>query len=271
MTAPSASTDSVREEAKLAWERNAEFWDRSMGDGNSFQRLLLGPATEALLEIRPGARVLDLACGNGHVSRRLVELGAKVVAADFSDALLECARRRLAGVLGDVELRRVDATSADELEAVAREERFDGVLCNMALMDMAEIEPLARTLPRMLKEGGRFVFSVMHPAFNNDGLRLCIEEEDKNGALVVDRHVKIRSYATPSISRGLGMEGQPVPHLYFHRPLGALLAPFLEAGLSLDALREPSFPPDTPAERPFSWVSFREIPPVLVARLRVSG
>ena len=38
----------------------AEFWDERMGEGNQFQRMLVGPATERLLELRDGERVLEI-------------------------------------------------------------------------------------------------------------------------------------------------------------------------------------------------------------------
>ncbi|HZT97801.1 MAG TPA: methyltransferase domain-containing protein [Chloroflexota bacterium] len=79
-------------EALAFWERKAEFWDECTGDGNQFQRVLVGPATERLLRLRPGELVLDVAYGNGVRARRLAALGARVVATDFSAALLERAR-----------------------------------------------------------------------------------------------------------------------------------------------------------------------------------
>src|SRR5919112_274011 len=72
-----------------AWEKKAAFWDERMGEGNAFQRVLIGPATERLLEVLPGETVLDVACGNGVFSRRLAELGARVVAVDFSEKFVE--------------------------------------------------------------------------------------------------------------------------------------------------------------------------------------
>lgn len=66
-----------------------------MGDtGNDFQRLLVAPASERLFNLHPGERVLEIACGNGVFARRLAELGAQVLATDFSTSLLELARAR---------------------------------------------------------------------------------------------------------------------------------------------------------------------------------
>jgi hypothetical protein len=77
-------------------------------------------------------------------------------------------------------------------------------------------------------------------------------------------------YKTPFTQVGLAMQGQPVPHPYFHRPIGLLLAPALAAGLVLDGFEERAFPPENVGgTTPLSWNGrFSEIPPALVVRLR---
>jgi hypothetical protein len=50
-------------QAKDAWDRNAEFWNERMGEGNDFFNILLWPAVERLLKPQPGERLLDVACG----------------------------------------------------------------------------------------------------------------------------------------------------------------------------------------------------------------
>jgi hypothetical protein len=66
---------------------------------------------------------------------------------------------------------------------------------------------------------------------------------------------------------GVAIDGQPVNHLYFDRPLSLLLGPFFDAGLALDALEEPAFPASADASP--GWSGVPEIPAVLVARLRL--
>ena len=69
------------------------------------------------------------------------------------------------------------------------------------------------------------------------------------------------------------MIGQPVPQYYFDRPLHVLFNACFRAGLVLDGLEEPAFnhPHDGSkvGRMLISWVYYNEIPPELVARLRV--
>ena len=251
-------------QVQKAWDANASFWDARMAEGNDFFRVLIWPAVEKLLRPENGERLLDIACGNGLTSRRLEHAGAHVTAFDFSAAITDLAKRR--GGSG-IDYRVVDATDRAALLALGAAS-FHGALCNMALMDMAEIDPLMQALASLLCPGGRFVFSILHPCFNSPASVQMGEVEDRGGNLVTTYAVKISRYLTPYSQPGLAMHGQPVPHPYFHRPLAALLAPAFEAGLVLDAIEERAFPRDHPGgSMPLSWSHFSEIPAVLVARL----
>src|SRR5262249_3848707 len=150
--------------ARRAWDANAEFWDERMADGNDFFNILVWPAVERLLRPTAGERLLDVACGNGVTSRRLARAGAIVTAIDFSSEMIGRAQQRDART--GIDYRMIDATNSEGLLSLGAAS-FNGALCNMALMDMAEIDPLMTALASLLKPGGRFVFSVVHPCFNN--------------------------------------------------------------------------------------------------------
>jgi 2-polyprenyl-3-methyl-5-hydroxy-6-metoxy-1,4-benzoquinol methylase len=259
-------SDDNNSQVQQAWNTNAEFWDQRMAEGNDFFSTLLWPAVDKLLRPAAGERLLDAACGNGLTSRRLAKAGVRVTAFDFSEAMIDLAKQR--GGVSGIDYRLIDATNREALLELGRE-AFDGALCNMALMDMAEIDPLMEALASLLRPRGRFVFSVLHPCFNNPATIQMGELEDRSGALVSTYSVKISRYLTPFSQPGLAMLKQPVPHLYFHRPLSALLAPAFRAGLVLDALEERAFPPEDIGSTALSWDGrFTEIPAALVGRLR---
>ena len=130
-------------EVRDIWDAKAAFWDERMGDGNQFQLELIGPAVERLLAVRSGERILDVGCGNGVFSRRLAVLGAQVLAVDASARFLELARARSSELADRIDYRLVDATNETQLLALG-EGQFDGLVCNMVLMDMPVIDPILR-------------------------------------------------------------------------------------------------------------------------------
>jgi 2-polyprenyl-3-methyl-5-hydroxy-6-metoxy-1,4-benzoquinol methylase len=269
-TSQHGTLQQANEATRSAWNQNAAFWDERMGEGNDFVEVLIWPATERLLELRPGERVLDIACGNGLSSRRLAAMGAHVVAFDFSEEMIAYARERTTQYAERIEYLVLDATDEAALLALG-EGRFDAAICNMALFDMAEIKPLMRALARLLRPGGRFVFSVLHPCFNSPHMAHVAEMEDREGDIVTVYAVKVFGYLSSTVARAVAMRGQPKPQLVFHRPLQALLGAGFDAGFILDGLEERAFPPDHPAgKNPLGWgPNFSEIPPVLVARMRL--
>jgi 2-polyprenyl-3-methyl-5-hydroxy-6-metoxy-1,4-benzoquinol methylase len=273
-----AMTDNPRnanEETRQAWNQNASFWDERMGEGNDFVEILIWPATTRLLGLKPGERILDIACGNGLSSRRLAAMGARVTAFDFAEEMIAFARKRSidqAGLALPIDYHVLDATDAAALLALGAGQ-FDAAICNMALFDMAEIKPLLRSLAGLLRPGGRFVFSVLHPCFNSARIAHTAEVDYANGDITTTYAVKVSGYLTATTEYAQAISGQPKKQLVFHRPLQELLGACFEAGFVLDGLEEPGFPPDHPVGRnPLSWSGkFSEIPPVLVARLRMAG
>lgn len=255
-------------ETRAIWEANADWWADAIGEGNAFQLRTLNPPTERLLALRPGERVLDVACGNGPFARRMAAAGAEVVAFDFSETFIARARARSAETGDAIDYRVLDATDETQLLTLG-ERRFDAAVCNMALMDMATIDPLFAALARLLKPAGRFVFSVLHPCFNTGATGIVAEQTYADGQIVTSHAVKVIDYLGLTPAKGIGIVGQPQPHLYFDRPLSALFGAAFRAGFVLDGLEEPSVPPSPDPPPPFSWEAMPGIPPALVARLRL--
>jgi 2-polyprenyl-3-methyl-5-hydroxy-6-metoxy-1,4-benzoquinol methylase len=262
---PRDVTGAVNHETREIWDANAEFWDAHMGDdGNAWHRNLIAPPVERLLEIAPGHRVLEVACGTGQFARRLSALGADVIAVDFSAGMIELARAR--STKSTVDYRVIDATDEAKLRAVAAAGAFDAIVCNMALMDMVQIEPLFAAAATLLRSTGRLVVSQTHPCFNTVGVSRVVEETD-DGALIRSSSVKVTRYATPIVAKGLAIDGQPVPQNYFERPLAHILGAGFAAGFVVDALEEPVFGPDELEGEVMNQI-WKEIPPVLVVRFR---
>lgn len=255
------------EEYAQIWNRIAGWWDAFLGEGNDFQLQLVMPTTDRLLDVRPGQSVLDVACGNGNYARRLAAQGAHVLGIDVASAFVESARQRGTLGPGTVEYRVTDATDEAALLGLG-EGRFDAAVCSMAMMDLPTIDPLLRALRRLLKPGGRFVFSVSHPCFNSAGVRMTAELVNENGKLEQVFGVQVNRYVEPCADLAAGILNQPEPHYTFHRPIGHLLKSAFDTGFVVDAFEEPAYPRDAGAKNAFSWKKRPMIPPAIVVRLR---
>jgi ubiquinone/menaquinone biosynthesis C-methylase UbiE len=137
-------------------------WDRAVVDYDRFWREQLAPAQELLLrmaELRPGQRVLDVACGTGLVSlpaAAAVGSEGSVVGTDISDGMVDKARSAAESEgLANASFERMEAENLAFPDA-----SFDVVLCSLGLMYVPD--PLAglREAHRVLKAGGVAVNSV---------------------------------------------------------------------------------------------------------------
>lgn len=105
----------------------------------------LGVPVVELLDPRPGERILDLGCGDGALTQRIVDAGADVVGFDASAELATAARQREIKVdLGDA-------------HALPYEGEFDAVFSNAALHWMHRPAEVVRGVWRALRSRGRFV------------------------------------------------------------------------------------------------------------------
>jgi trans-aconitate methyltransferase len=105
----------------------------------------LGAGVLEWLDPKPGERILDLGCGDGQLTRKIVAAGAQVVGVDASPAMVE-------GALG----KGVDARLCNA-EALSFSSEFDAVFSNAALHWVRDQDAMLAGVKRALKPGGRFV------------------------------------------------------------------------------------------------------------------
>ncbi|MDR2877326.1 MAG: methyltransferase domain-containing protein [Chromatiales bacterium] len=105
----------------------------------------LGVPVVELLSPQPGERILDLGCGDGALSLKLVEARCTVVAVDASAEMIAAAQ-----ALG------LDARVMDG-QSLQFEREFDAVFSNAALHWMKQPAQVIAGVWRALKPGGRFV------------------------------------------------------------------------------------------------------------------
>jgi 2-polyprenyl-3-methyl-5-hydroxy-6-metoxy-1,4-benzoquinol methylase len=185
----------------------------------------------ALLGPLAGVRICDLGCGEGYLARWMAERGGSVVAVDISQRMLEVAQQRT----GDPAIQFV-CDDAQELTMLT-EGSFDLVVSNLALMDIPNLQATYNAVHRVLRPGGRFVFTITHPCFQSPNTSM---ETDDEGHFVARRLVR---YAEEGFWRSGSPDTLRGKVGAYHRTLSTYLNQLLQAGFRLGRLVEPTLPP----------------------------
>jgi len=125
---------------------------------------LLGGAAVDLLDPQPGERILDVGCGDGTLTKQLIERGATVVGIDNSPEMIAAARSK-----------SLDANLLDVVDMPFNAE-FDAAFSNATLHWVREKEQAARAIFRALKPGSRFA-GEMGGEGNLKKLREALDEQ----------------------------------------------------------------------------------------------
>src|SRR5579864_5495910 len=109
----------------------------------------------------PGSRLLDLGCGTGLDAARMARLGCRITATDWSPEMVRRTRDRAQheGLIDRVLPLNV---GAHELHRLGEAGSYDGAYSNLgALNCVPDLRDVSRECARLLKPGGKLVFSVI--------------------------------------------------------------------------------------------------------------
>jgi ubiquinone/menaquinone biosynthesis C-methylase UbiE len=220
------------------WDRNADEYQREHGAFLGDARFVWGPEgldeSEARLlgdaaELR-GRRVLEIGAGAAQCSRWLAAQGALPVALDVSYRQLQHARRIDEGD-GEMPSAPVPLVQADATRLPFADGVFD-IVCSAygALPFVADSAAVMREVARVLRPGGRWVFSVTHP------VRWAFPDEPGPEGLTVRSSYFDR---TPYVEENPDGSTAYVEH---HRTLGDRVRELAGARFRLIDLVEPEWP-----------------------------
>jgi SAM-dependent methyltransferase len=261
----------VDTETGPTWSDIAGWYDELIERGSGAHETAL----RCLLDLVPpgaltGATVLDLACGTGLASRALAARGAaQVLGVDSSPEMIERARGHPAPA-GETEAGGSTGSDggdggglayavddAQELSSLD-DGSFDGVTCQLALMDIPDLGRTLAAVRRVLRPGGWFVFVIGHP---------CFLVPEARPAAVGDRlGVTVTGYFDERFWRSANPNGVRRAGNH-HRQLCTYLNAAVAAGFTIAAVAEPPAGPLLATQNPL----YTEVPIFFAARLTLAA
>jgi SAM-dependent methyltransferase len=191
-----------------------------------------------------GNSVLDVACGQGALTRELARRFPMVVGVDRSAELIGIARER--GGAPHVRYLTGDAEALSSFFDAS----FDGATCCLALTDFDDLSAVLAAISRL-------VIASLHPCF--EAPRAANGEHRGGAVKLVGHYFEEGRWWPDDRMRLFGDIG------WHHRTLSTILNSFLDAGFALDGAQEPQAPADVITESP----SYGQVAEVLTLRWRL--
>lgn len=140
-------------EAKEIYEKYGEYYERMVLEDPERQNL--SKILYSMVGNTKGKLILDLGCGVGFDAEHFARNGAKVVAVDFSEKMLDIAKKRCEGL--DVEFQ------LNEIDNIESKERFDMALMAFTIMYKKDFQETLKRIHEMLKPGASVFIVISHP------------------------------------------------------------------------------------------------------------
>jgi malonyl-CoA O-methyltransferase len=117
--------------------------------------------------------ILEIGCGTGKNTTLLAQIGRHVAAIDFSPGMIEQARAKLS--VDNVTFALADITHAWPF----RDQSFDLIVCDLVLEHISDLAFVWAEAVRVLRTGGRFFVSELHPFRQYQGTQARFERNEK--------------------------------------------------------------------------------------------
>lgn len=242
----------MEDDARAWWNGWAEQFQEAYGGGEIEIGIDWGPGAPkdddmGLLGDLEGKKAIELGCGGAQFGIAVAERGADVTGVDISAAQLSYARKHADEREQDITFVESSVTDMPMIP----DETYDLAFSAFAFQWVEDLQACFEEAYRVLKPGGKLVFSVDHPFYK------IVDPET---------HAFSRSYFDDSPRRQYS-EAVDAEMVIYRRKIGETVNLLLETGFHIEGVHEPGY--DTPDDYVSEFGSFdpdlmATVPPTVI-------
>jgi ubiquinone/menaquinone biosynthesis C-methylase UbiE len=222
------------------WDQSAEVWTRLARAGyDVYRNHINAPAFLAMLPEVRGRSGLDIGCGEGYNTRLIADRGARMTAIDISPKFIAAARE-----LEEQEPHGIRYEIASAVALPFPDGAFEFAVSTMVLMNIPEADRAIAEAHRVIRPGGFFQFSILHPFLSTPFHKKYRDENGKEVGYIIGGYFEEDSgrilewlfgAAPPQVRAGL----RPFRLVEFHRTLSWWFNTLIGAGFRIERIHEP--------------------------------
>lgn len=202
------------------------------GNEVNFNDCIETPILSAMLPDLHGKKILDIGCGMGQHAKQYSDMGAEsVLGIDISEKMLDYAKEHNGA--GNISYKRM---AMEDIETI--EQKFDLITSSLVFDYIEDFEGLMVKIHTLLKEDGKFVFSMSHPiATSWDGVYDRYTRTETGERL----YANLRNYNKEGLRKvKWAVDGYEC----YHRTVSTIINALINAGFILEECQESNISDD---------------------------
>lgn len=208
-----------------SWQNSARWYDELVGEkGHYYHEHVILPRLIELLDCKEGAKLLDLACGQGILARHLPK-GVSYTGIDAAKELIQAAKKYSPHTF----------LTGDVTKPLPVKELYSHATCILAIQNIEHPDKVFENVAKHLEKGGTFALVMNHPSF-----RIPRQSSWGMDDATKIQYRKINGYMKPQkvpITMHPGKE-QATTTWSFHHPLSAYSEWLAKAGFVIAKIEE---------------------------------
>jgi len=211
-----------------SWGNVADWYDKHLSDDNTFHAQVIAPNLERIVSLKANESMLELGCGQGYFIEKFSTISNRVTGVDIGKQLIEIAQSK------NPKAKFMVGNAEDP--KLLPGQQFDVIIVILAIQNMRDLAAVAKNLSRLIKNDGKVVVVMNHPAFR--------VPQQSGWGIDPERKIQHRSVAAYmsemeiKIDMTPGKAANKEMTLSYHRPLQVYSKAFSKEGFGIVKIEE---------------------------------